>query len=58
MRPRAGEPYVNDGVHWIHLRWGKVSGFHAYLDTQRVAEACAEMARLGVSEAAAAPIID
>ncbi len=45
-------------AHWIHLRWGKVMSFHAYLDTQRIAEACHEMAQQGVTEAAAAPILD
>ena len=58
LRPQVGEPYVNDGAHWIHLRWGKATYFHAYLDTQRVASACREMAERGVEEAAAAPIAD
>jgi ketosteroid isomerase-like protein len=56
LRPQEGEPYVNDGAHWIHIRWGKVTYFHAYLDTQRVAAACRDMGDRGVEEAAAGPI--
>jgi ketosteroid isomerase-like protein len=58
LRPQVGEPYVNHGAHWIHIGWGKVKTFHAYLDTQRIVEACDEMARRSVNEAAAAPILD
>jgi ketosteroid isomerase-like protein len=57
LRPQAGDPYANDGAHWIRIRWGKVTCFHAYLDTQRIADACARMAELGVTEAAATPIL-
>jgi ketosteroid isomerase-like protein len=56
MRPQTGAAYVNHGAHWIHLRWGRATAFHAYLDTERIARACEEMARAGVDEAAATPI--
>jgi ketosteroid isomerase-like protein len=56
LRPAVGEPYENHGAHWIHVRWGKVRSFHAYLDTQLIARACEEMARAGVAEAAAPQI--
>jgi ketosteroid isomerase-like protein len=56
LRPAAGEPYENHGTHWIQLRWGRVKSFHGYLDTQRIAAACEEMAAAGIAEAAAAPI--
>ncbi len=56
LRPAVGEPYENHGAHWLHIRWGKVRSFHAYLDTQLIAKACEEMARAGVAEAAAPPI--
>ena len=56
MTPQRGQAYPNDGTHWINLRWGKVAGFHAYLDTQRIAEACRAMAAAGVEEAAAPPV--
>ena len=54
----AGEPYVNKGTHLIHIRNGRVRYLHAYEDSQVVAKACAEMARLGVQEAAADPVGD
>ena len=56
--PASGQEYRNDGAHWIHLRWGTATYIHAYLDTQRVAQACREMAAGGVEEAAAEPIVD
>ena len=58
LRPAEGEDYTNHGSHWIHLRWGKATYFHAYLDTELIADACHEMARRGVEEAAAGPIRD
>jgi ketosteroid isomerase-like protein len=58
LRPQQGAPYVNHGAHWIHLRWGKATYFHAYFDTQLVAAVCRDMAGRGVEEAAAQPIID
>lgn len=58
LRPQQGEPYANHGAHWAHIEWGKVTSFHAYLDTQRIAEACRDMASKGVAEAAAPPITD
>jgi ketosteroid isomerase-like protein len=58
LEPQVGEPYRNHGAHWINLRWGRVVAFHAYLDTQLVADACAHMAAHGVEEASAPPIVD
>ncbi len=58
LQPAVGESYENEGAHWIHLRWGKVRSFHAYLDTQLVADACLEMERAGIAEAGAPPIGD
>lgn len=58
LTPARGPAYTNDGTHWIHLRWGKATYFHAYLDTALVEAACSEMARQGVAEAAAEPIGD
>lgn len=52
----TGESGVNHGVHWIHLRWGKVAALRAHLDTQVLAEALHAMAARGVDEAAAAPV--
>jgi ketosteroid isomerase-like protein len=56
LRPRIGDPYENQGSHWIRVRRGRVSHFHAYLDTQLIADACRVMAEAGVEEAAAPPI--
>jgi ketosteroid isomerase-like protein len=57
VTPREGEPYISEGTHWMHLRWGRVTEIHAYLDTQRVAEACRQMAAAGIEEADAEPIV-
>jgi ketosteroid isomerase-like protein len=54
--PRVGEPYLNHGAHIIRIRRGKAVYFHAYEDSQKVAEACRLMAEAGIDEAAAAPI--
>jgi ketosteroid isomerase-like protein len=56
LSPKEGASYLNDGAHWLHIRWGKVTHFHAYLDTQLVAEACRLMALAGIEEASADPI--
>jgi ketosteroid isomerase-like protein len=53
-----GEPYENEGAHWLRLRWGKGVYVHAYLDTAVVAESCRRMAAAGIEEASAAPIVD
>jgi ketosteroid isomerase-like protein len=58
LEPQVGDPYENDGSHWIRIRWGKATYFCAYLDTQRLAAACRAMAEQGVDEAAAQPIGD
>ncbi len=58
LRPQGGGTYTNEGTHWICIRWGKVTYFHAYLDTERVSAACRQMAANGIAEAAAPPIID
>jgi len=51
--PRAGEPYLNPGAHIIRIRRGRVVYLHAYEDSQKVAEACRQMAAAGIEEAAA-----
>ena len=58
LRPQVGEPYGNAGSHWVRIRWGKATYFHAYLDTERIARSCAAMAAGGVEEAAAPPLVD
>jgi ketosteroid isomerase-like protein len=46
------------GTHVFRIRNGRVSYFHAYEDTEKVARACERMAALGIEEAAAPPIVD
>lgn len=53
-----GVPYRNTGAHFIVLRWGKGVYVHAYLDSEVLAEGCRRMARAGIKEAAAPPIVD
>ena len=57
-RPQHGEPYENEGAHWIRLQRGKATYIHAYLDTEKVTEVCDRLAAAGVEEAKAAPITD
>jgi hypothetical protein len=41
----------------LRFSWGRVVGIHAYLDTQRVEEACERLAEAGTEEASAPPIL-
>ena len=36
--PAEGTPYVNEGVCWLTIRWGKVVLDRVFLDTQAVAD--------------------
>jgi ketosteroid isomerase-like protein len=56
--PADGSAYVNEGVHIIKMRWGKVVYLHAYLDTQRTIDMCERLATYGMPAALAAPIED
>ena len=56
-QPRGGIPYENEGAHWIRLQRGKATYIHAYLDTEKVTEACNRLAEQGVEEASAPPIV-
>jgi hypothetical protein len=47
VTPKAGEPYVNEGAHIIRIRRGRIVYFHAYEDSQKVADACRRMADAG-----------
>jgi ketosteroid isomerase-like protein len=51
-----GQPYSNEGAHWIRLRWGRAVEVHAYLDTEKVTAIAERLAEAGFEEAAAAPI--
>jgi len=55
-RAADGTPYVNQGAHWIRLRWGKAVEIHGYLDTEKLTRLLDDIAAAGIEEAAAAPI--
>jgi len=55
-RAADGEPYENEGAHWIRLRWGKAVEIHGYLDTEKVTKITERLAAAGIEEAAAPPI--
>ena len=52
-----GRPYVNHGVHVIHMAWGKVDSIDANEDSQVVAEMLAVKASQGNEEANAGPVV-
>ena len=56
-RPADGSPYVNEGCHVLRFSWGRLVGLHAYLDTQKVEETLDRLARRGIEEASAPPIL-
>lgn len=56
VTPAAGPIYLNEGVHVMEIRRGRVSRLFAYEDGEAVAAACRIMADFGVTEAAAPPI--
>ena len=56
LKTASGDEYRNAGAHWLHLRWGRVDAFHAYLDTELVEGACRQMVAAGIAEAGAEPI--
>ncbi|RYF52593.1 MAG: nuclear transport factor 2 family protein [Cytophagaceae bacterium] len=56
--PADGSAYVNEGMHLIKMRWGKVVYLRAYLDTAVLITMCERLAAYGLSEAVAAPIED
>jgi len=53
-----GQPFSNQGVHFVTLRWGRVSSLRIYCDTQVLADLLQRNARHGAAEAGAAPITD
>ncbi|MBZ0310416.1 MAG: nuclear transport factor 2 family protein [Anaerolineae bacterium] len=53
-----GQPYTNELVQMITLRWGKITRMSLHEDTQKLADTLRAMAAAGIQEAAAAPIAD
>jgi ketosteroid isomerase-like protein len=56
--PADGSAYVNEEVHIIKMKWGKVVYLHAYLDTALTVALCERLAAHGLAEALAPPIED
>ncbi|MBO0953164.1 nuclear transport factor 2 family protein [Fibrella forsythiae] len=56
--PADGSTYVNEGIHLLQMRWGKVVYLRAYLDTAVLAATLEGLAAHGISEALAPPIQD
>jgi len=52
-----GSRYHNHGVHFVRIRWGKITDMTVYEDSQAVNEALEHQYAAGVSEAKAVPII-
>lgn len=53
-----GTPGSNQGVHELRLAWGQVVALEVHCDTEKLQGYCDRMRMLGVTEAAAAPIVD
>jgi ketosteroid isomerase-like protein len=51
-----GQPYENEGAHWIRLRRGKATYIHAYLDTEKVTAIADRLLAAGFEEAGEPPI--
>jgi ketosteroid isomerase-like protein len=52
-----GDPYLNKGVHFITLKWGKVVNLDVYEDTLAVYNGLAAQYKSGIEEAHAPQII-
>lgn len=52
-----GGPYVNKGVHFITLKWGKVTELDVYEDTLAVYNGLEAQYKAGIAEAKAPQII-
>ena len=51
-----GDPYLNKGVHFITLKWGKAVKFDVYEDTQTVSHGLEIQFQAGITEAKAPKI--
>ncbi|GAB3641582.1 nuclear transport factor 2 family protein [Spirosoma arcticum] len=54
--PDGGE-YRNQGVHFVTLKWGKITDMTVYEDSQAVTDALEKQYRAGLQEAKADPIV-
>ncbi|WP_025691917.1 nuclear transport factor 2 family protein [Paenibacillus zanthoxyli] len=53
-----GKPFRNQGVHFVNIRFGKVTSLRIYCDTQVLQDVLQRNAAQGLEEAAADPIVD
>jgi ketosteroid isomerase-like protein len=54
---KDGSEYLNDGVHFIRVKWGKITEMNVYEDSQAVANALEKQFQSGIVEAKATQII-
>jgi ketosteroid isomerase-like protein len=52
-----GTPYRNEGVQVLRIRFGTIVEDHLIEDNQRLLDALQHLARLGIEEASAAPLM-
>ena len=52
----SGRRYLNNGMQFIRLRWGRIVEDYLYEDTQALSVALDELAAAGRPEASAAPL--
>ena len=52
-----GDSYKNHGVHFVTLKWGKITDMTVYEDSQAVADALEKQYRSGIKEAKSAQLI-
>ena len=50
------EPYVNNGIMHVKIKWGKANDVHIYVDTAKIIYALNKLYESGVEEAGAKPI--
>ncbi len=52
-----GDPYLNKGVHFITIKWGKLTELEVYEDSQAVSSGLEKQHQAGILEAKAPQII-
>jgi hypothetical protein len=48
---------MNEGTHVLRFSWGRLVSLHAHLGTQKIEEVLERLAREGIEEASAPPIL-
>lgn len=54
----APQPYENEVMQLMHLRWGRITSIVTVEDTQRFVDVLPALARAGIKDALAGPIVD